>query len=191
MKKISLTVIALSLAALLVLPGCSSMKKKGDGEGSGSLSETDLNAIRDRRFAGGSLPSAEGEGFFRDVHFDYDSARITDQAQQEIDYNVEVLKSNSDVNIQIEGHCDERGTAEYNLALGSQRAKIVKEALVSAGISSSRLSTISYGSEVPLDPGHDEEAWAKNRRAHFSAFRGSEDSGSSKSTSEESGGRRY
>lgn len=190
MKKLSFSIIAFALCLLIALPGCSSMKKKGDGDGSGSLSETDLNAIRDKRFAGGSLPAAEGEGFFRDVHFDYDSARITDQAQQEIDYNVEVLKSNSDVNLQIEGHCDERGTAEYNLALGSQRAKTVKEALVAAGISSSRLSTISYGSEVPLDPGHDESAWAKNRRAHFSAFRGSEDTGSSRGSSEE-GGRRY
>ncbi len=73
----------------------------------------------------------------------------------------------STVKIQIEGHCDERGTAEYNLALGERRANSAKKYLVSLGIPADRLSTISYGKEMPLDPGHNEEAWAKNRRAHF------------------------
>jgi peptidoglycan-associated lipoprotein len=69
--------------------------------------------------------------------------------------------------IQVEGYCDERGTAEYNLALGERRANNTKKYLVSLGIGSNRISTISYGEEMPLDPGHNEEAWAKNRRAHI------------------------
>jgi peptidoglycan-associated lipoprotein len=71
------------------------------------------------------------------------------------------------VKIQIEGHCDERGTIEYNLALGERRANSTKRYLISLGIGDKRISTISYGEEKPLDPGHNEEAWAKNRRAHI------------------------
>ena len=80
--------------------------------------------------------------------------------------NAELLKKYPKVKIQIEGHCDERGTNEYNLALGERRANSTKNYLVSLGISPDRISTISYGEEKPLDPGHNEEAWAKNRRAH-------------------------
>ena len=96
---------------------------------------------------------------------------IDDLGRQDIDYNIQVINANPDVKIQLEGHCDERGTAEYNLALGQTRARAVQDILTSYGISSSRLSMISYGEEVPLDPGHTEAAFAKNRRVHFSAFR--------------------
>jgi peptidoglycan-associated lipoprotein len=78
-----------------------------------------------------------------------------------------LLKKNPKWKIQIEGHCDERGTVEYNLALGERRANSTKRYLVSLGITSDRISTISFGKERPLDPGHNEEAWAKNRRAHI------------------------
>jgi peptidoglycan-associated lipoprotein len=88
--------------------------------------------------------------------------------------DAEILKENAallhkypKVKIQIEGHCDERGTNEYNLALGERRANSTRNYLISLGISPDRISTISYGEERPLDPGHNEEAWAKNRRAHF------------------------
>lgn len=88
--------------------------------------------------------------------------------------NVQIFKENTVLlekrpkgKIQIEGHCDERGTVEYNLALEERRAHSAKQYLVSHGISPDRISTISYGKEMPLDPGHHEEAWAKNRRAHF------------------------
>jgi peptidoglycan-associated lipoprotein len=74
--------------------------------------------------------------------------------------------------VQLEGHTDERGTAEYNLALGERRARAIFDSLVSQGIDRSQLETISYGEEVPLDPGHNEEAWARNRRVHFSAYAG-------------------
>jgi peptidoglycan-associated lipoprotein len=81
--------------------------------------------------------------------------------------NAAFLKKNPKMKIQIEGHCDERGTVEYNLALGERRANNTKRYLVSLGITSDRISTISFGKEMPLDPGHNEEAWAKNRRAHI------------------------
>jgi peptidoglycan-associated lipoprotein len=80
--------------------------------------------------------------------------------------NAALLKKYPNVKVQIEGHCDERGTIEYNLALGERRATSTKNYLVSLGISSDRISTITFGKEKPLDPGHHEEAWAKNRRAH-------------------------
>ena len=161
------------LVAVLFLGGCSMFgkgKKASDGTDGQGLSEADLNAQREGRFAGGSIPTAEGSGAFRDVHFEYDSAAITDTARQEIESNAQALQANRDLKIQIEGHSDERGTAEYNLALGNKRAQAVSDVLISYGVESSRISTISYGEEVPLDPAHDETAWAQNRRAHFSAF---------------------
>jgi len=169
-----LPVLALLALAFVVLAssGCST-KGKGTGlgaEGEG-LSEADLNAQREARFGSGGIPTAEGEGVFRDIHFDFDSAVVNDRARRDIEYNARILRENPDIKVQLEGHCDERGTAQYNLALGSSRARAVKEVLISLGIPASSLETISYGEEVPLDPGHNEEAWAKNRRVHFSAYR--------------------
>jgi peptidoglycan-associated lipoprotein len=140
------------------------------GEGDGALSESSLNAERDRRFGEGSIPLAEGEGPFRDVRFGFDSAEVDSIGRSAIDFNANLLQKNPGVRVILEGHADERGTAEYNMALGQRRARAVQELLVSLGVSSSRVSTISYGEEVPLDPNHDEEAWAKNRRVHISGF---------------------
>lgn len=101
-----------------------------------------------------------------DVRFEYDSYSLNDKAREILAKNVEALKSNSKLIVQIEGHCDERGTVEYNLALGQKRATAVRNYLVTAGIESGRIFTISYGKEKPVDDSHDEEAWSKNRRAH-------------------------
>lgn len=165
----------LLVIACLLLGGCSMFGKgkKGPdgGEGQG-LAEADLNAEREGRFAGGNIPLAEGEGPFRTIYFDFDSAAINDAARQGIEYNAQVLQANEGVKVQLEGHCDERGTAEYNLALGSQRARAVADALIAYGVPSSRVATISYGEEVPMDPSQSEEAWAKNRRVHFSPYTG-------------------
>jgi len=102
-----------------------------------------------------------------DVHFDFDSSTLTPEAQMILKKKAEWLQNNSDATATIEGNCDERGTSEYNLALGDKRATSVKNFLVDLGISGSRLKTVSYGEERPVDPGHNEEAWAKNRRCHF------------------------
>ncbi len=116
-------------------------------------------------------PGIEGEVFesslLKDIHFDFDKYDIRPSDAEILKENAAILKKYPNVKIQIEGHCDERGTNEYNLALGERRANSTKEYLISLGISPERISTISYGEERPLDPAHNEEAWAKNRRSHF------------------------
>lgn len=102
-----------------------------------------------------------------DLHFDYDSAVLNNKAMEILKKKAAYIEKYSGVSATIEGHCDERGTNEYNLALGERRAESAKEFLGNLGIAASRLKTISYGEEKPLDTGHDQEAWAKNRRAHF------------------------
>jgi peptidoglycan-associated lipoprotein len=101
------------------------------------------------------------------VFFDYDSSEVGAEAQKTLDANAEVLKKNPNWMITIEGHCDERGTAEYNLALGERRAVASRTYLVSLGIGADRIRTVSYGKEFSFDAGHTEEAWARNRRDHF------------------------
>jgi peptidoglycan-associated lipoprotein len=103
----------------------------------------------------------------KDVFFDYDKAVVRTDQQAALTENAAWLKANPGAKLLIEGHCDERGTAEYNLALGERRAKAVKDFLVTAGIPADRVSTISYGEERPFVLGHDESAWKWNRRAHF------------------------
>ncbi|HEY8368923.1 MAG TPA: peptidoglycan-associated lipoprotein Pal [Thermodesulfobacteriota bacterium] len=101
------------------------------------------------------------------VYFDFDKSDLRPDARATLEANAEWLRRNPNVRVQIEGHADERGSVQYNLALGERRAESAKRYLESLGISGSRLSTISYGEERPVDPGHGEEAWAKNRRAEF------------------------
>ena len=115
-------------------------------------------------------PGIQGQIFesplLKDIHFDFDKYDIRPEDAATLRENAAFLKRSPSMKIQVEGHCDERGTTEYNLALGERRANATKKYLVSLGIPSDRISTISYGKERPLDPGHNEEAWAKNRRAH-------------------------
>jgi peptidoglycan-associated lipoprotein len=101
------------------------------------------------------------------VNFDYDQASLTTSARRLLADNAEWMRKNSDVTVQVEGHCDERGSVEYNLALGERRAKSVKNYLVSLGLDPKRLTVISYGKEKPLVSGDTEEDYAKNRRANF------------------------
>src|SRR5436190_3256240 len=101
------------------------------------------------------------------VFFEYDSAELAAVGQAALNENATVLKKYPSWTVTIEGHCDERGTAEYNLALGERRAVAARAYLVSLGISADRLRTVSYGKEFPFDPGHAEPSWSKNRRAHF------------------------
>ncbi len=103
----------------------------------------------------------------KDLFFDYDKAAIRDDQKAVLSENVSWLKGNASAKLTIEGHCDERGTAEYNLGLGERRAKAVKDYLIAAGIAADRTSTISYGKERPFVLGHDESAWKWNRRGHF------------------------
>jgi len=117
--------------------------------------------------AAGDLESINKNSPFKPVFFALDSSDVDAQGQQALNGDAEILKKYPTWTITIEGHCDERGTAEYNLALGERRALAAKTYLVSLGIPADRLRTVSYGKEFPFDPGHDEAAWSKNRRAHF------------------------
>jgi peptidoglycan-associated lipoprotein len=103
----------------------------------------------------------------QDIFFEFDSSSLSAEAQRILKAKAEWMTRNAHLNIVIEGHCDNRGTTEYNLALGERRAESVKRYLQDLGVAESRIRTISYGEERPLDPGNDESAWAKNRRAHF------------------------
>jgi peptidoglycan-associated lipoprotein len=106
-------------------------------------------------------------GTLNDIHFDFDKYELSSEATKTLDANAEYLKANPKHLILIEGHCDERGTVAYNLALGERRAKATQNYLASRGIQSARVSVISYGEERPQCTEHTEECWAKNRRAHF------------------------
>lgn len=116
---------------------------------------------------GEMIAKVEETAKLQDINFDFDKYNVRDDARTVLEKNAAWLKKNPGVKIQIEGHCDERGSVEYNLALGERRAKSTKDYLVSLGIEAGRISTISFGKEKPLDSGHNEDAWAKNRRAHF------------------------
>lgn len=114
------------------------------------------------------LNADPNRGFLEDVHFDFDSAVLSDQARATLERHATFLNDTyPNMTLLVEGHCDERGTVEYNLALGERRANAIVSYLVSLGVGASRLRAISYGKEFPLDPGHDEAAWARNRRGHF------------------------
>jgi peptidoglycan-associated lipoprotein len=108
------------------------------------------------------------------IHFDYDKAIIRGGDAAVLDQKVAILQANSALRIRISGHCDERGSDEYNLALGNRRATAAKQYLASHGIDASRIETVSYGEERPIATGHDEEAWAQNRRDEFEILSGGE-----------------
>ncbi|HRR55382.1 MAG TPA: peptidoglycan-associated lipoprotein Pal, partial [Acidobacteriota bacterium] len=114
-----------------------------------------------------ALRKAIDEGLIRPVFFAYDSSELTDEAKAILEENSRWFRRYPNARIIIEGHCDERGTEEYNLALGDRRARAARDYLVQLGISPDRIETISYGEERPFALGHDESAWRLNRRAHF------------------------
>lgn len=166
MKRVRAGSVVLGLVVVaMVLVGCPKKKpglgmaEGGLGEGGGLRSDSTLE-----RFKQG-MGAAEG-GPLQDVHFDYDRYDLRSEDRGTLQQNAEWLKANAGKKVEVEGHCDERGTVEYNLALGAKRAKSVKDYLVSLGISADRLSTISYGEELPLCHEPNESCYARNRRAH-------------------------
>ncbi len=128
--------------------------------------ETPVQPAPPAAAAPSAAPSAAASPL-KDVFFDFDKSNIKDDQKAALADDVAWLKSNANAKATIEGHCDERGTVEYNLALGERRAKATKDYLIAAGIAADRVSTISYGKERPFVLGHDESAWKWNRRAHF------------------------
>ncbi|NTV97609.1 MAG: peptidoglycan-associated lipoprotein Pal [Chlorobiaceae bacterium] len=149
--------------ALMAMAGCSS---SNNAASSGSATEQPVTS------SGPAIKSGYGfdqwqQGPLGDVFFEFDSADLTPQAEQQLKDNAAWLESNPANKTTIEGHCDSRGTSEYNIALGERRSSSAKEYLVRLGIASSRLESVSYGEERPFDQGQNDEAWAKNRRDHF------------------------
>jgi peptidoglycan-associated lipoprotein len=119
-----------------------------------------------REMVTGQAPGAL-ESELQKIYFNFDSADLSDASRTALSKNADLLSKQPSVKLRIEGNCDERGSDEYNLALGERRAKAARDYLVNLGVQPDRLSVISYGEEKPADPGHDEAAWAKNRRDEF------------------------
>jgi len=161
-------VAVLGVILAVVSVGCSA-KKKGAAAGAagGGVGEEGLAPGSSlERYKQGTLGTGE-EGPLKDIHFAFDSADLDEQARGLLRDDASWLKDHSRAKVEIEGHCDERGTVEYNLALGTRRAGAAKEYVVALGIPADRLTTISYGEELPLCHEHNEECWQKNRRVHF------------------------
>jgi peptidoglycan-associated lipoprotein len=141
--------------------------KPGEEAERAKIDEKSLEAGLEKK----EYPGIEGKflesSLLTDIHFAFDRYDLTPKAREILSQNADLLLQHSRVKIQVEGHCDERGTIEYNLALGERRATTAKGYLVSLGVSPDRVSTISYGEEMSVDPRSNEEAWAKNRRGHF------------------------
>jgi peptidoglycan-associated lipoprotein len=155
---------ALPLAAVVIALGvgsCTDDKKKATEPVGPSAGATDASA----EFP--SSPSGSAGLNSTPIYFGFDDYTLNSDAQSTLTAMAEGLKGNKSAVVQIEGHCDERGTVEYNLALGERRAQSVKNFLSQLGVESGRLSTISYGEEKPVAQGHTEDAWGKNRRAEF------------------------
>jgi peptidoglycan-associated lipoprotein len=123
--------------------------------------------VRDERIASASLDDINKNSPLKPVFFEYDSDELSPVAQKTLEENAGVLKTYATWTVTIEGHCDERGTPEYKMALGERRAVTARAYVVSLGVAAARLRTVSYGREFPFDPGHTEAAFSLNRRAHF------------------------
>jgi peptidoglycan-associated lipoprotein len=186
MKFARRSLVLLMLAVLAV--GCGGKKRPpavattagaGSGAQGGRGTETqpidqgpDIRSVQNEGVGQDVLSDASGEGGpLEDIHFNYDEATLTDEARAILDRHVAWIRAHADVHVRVEGHCDQRGTVEYNLALGDRRAQAAREYLMSKGIPADRLSSVSYGKERPLDTGTDAAAYARNRRAHFAVSR--------------------
>ncbi len=148
----------------LVLTGCATDSKKSDGSSADSVMG-DAAENFSLELNGSSDESSAGP--LQTVFFDFDSSSLSSAARTALEENANWLKLTDKVDIQVEGHADERGGHQYNLALGERRARSVKDYLVALGVNEARISIISYGKEKPTSFGHDEESWGKNRRANF------------------------
>lgn len=161
----------LFVTVALGIAGCSSKKPPaaaGTGQNAGGLGSENLGAngqsSLNKFSSGGSLG---GEGPLADIHFGYNDYTVSTQDGEVLKKNAQWLQEHSSARVQIEGHCDERGSEEYNIALGARRAQAAKDYLETLGIPADRMSTISYGKELPLCTEHNEDCWAQNRRDHF------------------------
>ena len=146
-------------------------KKEADrklaAEQAAAQRKEDVKELALKRDAAAAAAAEKEQTAFEDIYFVFDKSTIEPEAREILKRLASLLGSNKNYSLVVEGHCDERGTVEYNLALGQRRADAAMKYLVDLGLDKESIKTITYGKERPLDPGHDEEAWAKNRRAHF------------------------
>ncbi|MGA8568186.1 MAG: peptidoglycan-associated lipoprotein Pal [Candidatus Binataceae bacterium] len=166
------TAIAAAVMMLAMVAGCSS-KQSGAGAGTpggpGGIGENGLGANGSsslNQFQKGTL-GANGQGPLSDIHFDYNDYSVRAQDGEILKSNADWMGKNSAARVQIEGHCDNRGSEEYNIALGAKRAQAAKDYLETLGVTADRMSTISYGKELPVCTEDTDECWAQNRRDHF------------------------
>jgi len=173
--------IVVLILSLLAFAGCASKKSvvtSDTGRDQGITSDTARqDALRDQAREDAEREALNQSVYLEkmsqikspvsDINFDFDSSSIRPDARIILERNADYFMKNRVSSIVIEGHCDEQGTAEYNMALGERRAQETKKYLVNLGVKESLMKTVSFGEENPLDPASDEEAWAKNRRAHF------------------------
>jgi len=163
--------IVLAATSLVALAGCASKKKAGmQGTVPNTLGEQTMppgrNSLED--FQKGTLPGGQN-GPLTDIHFDFNDFTVRAQDGEILRTDATWLTDHAKARVQVEGHCDERGSEDYNIALGAKRAQAAKDYLVTLGVAAERISTISYGKELPVCPEHEESCWARNRRAHFVA----------------------
>ncbi|MBY0470065.1 peptidoglycan-associated lipoprotein Pal [bacterium] len=151
--------LVLTLAAVAGAQGCKSAQKTPED----TAPSGDISAIDNTM---GDSDSGKAMGL-ETVHFGYDTFALDAEGKRVLAANADILKNQSSVKIQVEGHCDQRGGIQYNIALGEKRANAVRRYLVDLGVSKDRMTVISYGKERPIDPGTSEDAYAKNRRANF------------------------
>ena len=165
--------VAVAVVCCTMMVGCKKGCKPRSGGLDTKVDETGATRVGDGD--GGSVMAQRGDKFsgpqtrnmFQPVLFAYDSAAINPSEQFKIQLAADYLKNTAGKAVIVEGHCDERGTNEYNRTLGERRAQAVRDALVNLGVDSSNIQTKSLGEDMPVDPGHDEAAWDKNRRAEF------------------------
>lgn len=158
-----LRIIVFFMIAIVLLGGCKKKRSKNDGTYYG-VEDTPLASFPLDSFY---EPTGTDSLVLRDIHFDYDSYAIKVSEMEILSGIIGWLRDHPGTHLLVEGHCDERGSNEYNLALGEQRALAVRQYIIDQGIQSQRIQTISYGEERPIDPGSNEAAWSQNRRAHF------------------------
>jgi peptidoglycan-associated lipoprotein len=166
--------VTLAAAALVlaIVGGCSSKKSGAEGQGGAGASGIGENGLGANgnsslnQFQKGSL-GAGGQGPLSDIHFDYNDYSIRAQDGEILKHNADWLIKNTGSRVQIEGHCDNRGSEEYNIALGAKRAQAAKDYLETLGVGADRMSTISYGKELPICNEDTDECWGQNRRDHF------------------------
>jgi peptidoglycan-associated lipoprotein len=182
---------AAALLVLLVVAACGPKRPPAVATGARDAAPAEAESTDEAAQpleAGPDIQSIEGEGLGQDVldteaalsgeggplsdiFFGYDQASLTDESRATLEKHALWLQTQRNARVRLEGHCDERGTVDYNLALGDQRAQAARDYLLSLGVAPGRLEVVSYGKERPLDLGHDDAAWAKNRRVHFAVTR--------------------